>query len=171
MTTRPRRTLVVVRHATAESFAATDHDRPLTTRGTQQAADLGVWLHENGLLPDAAIVSTARRTRESWQGLARAAGVEIEPLIDGAVYSGGMDSVLECVRTVDAAAGTVLVLGHNPTVASLVLDLDDGRGDPDLLVEASGGFPPSSAAVLTVTGSWVDLEPGGATLTALRIAR
>lgn len=171
MTTPPRRTLVVVRHATAEGFAASDHERALTPYGVEQALALGQWLAAEDLRPDTAVVSSALRTRQTWEHLAAAADLTLSPQVDGAIYSGDADSVLESLHAVDPGAQTVLLLGHNPTVATLVLDLDDGRGDADLLVEVSGGYPPSSAAVLTVPGPWADLDVAGATLTRLRLGR
>ncbi|MDP9823090.1 SixA phosphatase family protein [Nocardioides massiliensis] len=169
MTAPAQRTLVVVRHATAEPYAASDHERALTARGHAQARALGAWLAAEGLAPDVAIVSTAVRTQQTWAGVVAGGGFTVEPIVDGAIYAGDTDSVLEAVHVADAEARTVLVLGHNPTVATLALELDDGGGDPGLLVEVSGGFPPASAAVLTTTRDWADLATGGATLSALSI--
>jgi len=162
----PRR-LVVVRHGKAEAYAADDHGRRLTDRGRAEAAAAGRWLAERGLTPDVALVSTAERTQETWAAARDAAGWAVEPSVDGAVYGGGTDTVLDLVRVLPDDAGVVVVVGHNPTAASLAVLLDDGAGDSSLLVRVSRGFPPGSVAVLEVAGSWQDLDYGAATLADL----
>ena len=65
------RRLILMRHAKS-SWAdpgQRDFDRPLNARGVRSAPLLGAWLRERGHVPDAALVSTARRTRETWAGL------------------------------------------------------------------------------------------------------
>ena len=67
------RTLVLLRHAKAEaagSDAPDDAERPLTARGHADAAAAGAWLARHGLLPDVVICSPARRTRQTWHGVA-----------------------------------------------------------------------------------------------------
>lgn len=165
------RRLVLLRHARAEQFAASDQARALTARGRRDAAAAGRWLREQGLLPDEAIVSSAARTKETWACLADAAGTAIEPTIDGAVYQGSTDVALEAVRGVPGDPRTLLLLGHNPTIASLTMLLDDGAGDAAVLGRVADGYPPCTAAVLEVHCSWPHLEYAGATLRALHTAR
>jgi phosphohistidine phosphatase len=66
------RTLILIRHAKSdwEHPALDDHDRPLNARGQRSAPRIGAWLAAQGLAPDAVLCSTARRTRETWQGIA-----------------------------------------------------------------------------------------------------
>ena len=64
-----RRRLIVMRHAKAEPFAATDHGRRLTDRGRAGARDAGAFLRDAGPVPDYALVSSSTRTRETWDDL------------------------------------------------------------------------------------------------------
>jgi len=68
-------------------------------------------------------------------------------------------------------AGTVLLIGHNPTMAYLVHLLDDGSADADLFARVSAGFPTSALAVLDVPCSWSDLDVGGARITGFHVGR
>ena len=73
------RRLVVMRHSKAESTAPSDHERALASRGRADAAAAGMWLAEQGITPDAALVSDAMRTRQTWAqvaGLAESAELD-----------------------------------------------------------------------------------------------
>jgi phosphohistidine phosphatase len=153
-----RRRLIVMRHARAETFAGTDHDRRLTDRGTASAADVGTHLRSEHLVPDFALVSTAMRTRDTWTALAEAAGVtHCAVRFDEAVFTGSFDRALESLRSVPEDASTVLLVGHNPTAGYLCHFLDDGDGDPSALSQLLQGFPPAAVAVLEVTVPWAEL--------------
>ncbi len=159
------RTLVVVRHAKAEAGAGTDHERSLTDRGRRDAAASGRWLAGCGLTPDAALVSDAARTRETWTEIAAAAGWGLEADVDRAVYTAEIDSAFDLIRALDDGVETALIVGHNPTAGSLAHLLDDGTGDPEAVTRLlSRGFPTSAAAVFEVAGSWASLAEGGGAL-------
>src|SRR5262249_13960879 len=65
------RTLVILRHAKAEApNRAADLERSLTERGHADAGAAGAWLVARGYLPNLVICSPARRTRQTWHGVA-----------------------------------------------------------------------------------------------------
>ena len=66
---------------------------------------------------------------------------------------------------------TVMVVGHNPTMAHLVHLLDDGSAEPDAFAEISAGFPTSALAVLEVSGPWTDLDIAGARISGFHVGR
>lgn len=156
--------LVLVRHAQAESYAATDHERELTARGLDDAAATGAWLAGQGVVPDVALVSTARRTSQTWERLRTAARWDVGPVADRSLYSAGEDGVLETLTALEDA-GTVLVLGHNPTMSLLAQLLDDGEGTASVDL-ATGGFPPATAVVMDVPAPWSALAPASARVDA-----
>lgn len=166
----PRR-LVVMRHAKAEPFAATDHDRQLTDRGRADAAAAGRHLAETRTVPDHAVVSTALRTVQTWQELARTSGSTVDPVLDAAVYTGSVDVVLETLRTVPEAATTLVFVGHNPTAAYLAHTLDDGDGEPGAVHGMLRGFPTGALAVLEVMVPWADLAAEAGRLVDFHVAR
>lgn len=165
------RRLVVMRHAKAEAVAASDHARALLERGRLDAEEAGAWARANGLLPDHAFVSDAVRAHETWIAFSAGAGLDLEPEIDGSLYSAGPDSALAVLRTAPQAAATVMVVGHNPTMAHLVHLLDDGSADPDAFAEISAGFPTAAVAVLEVATAWADLDVAGARISAFHVGR
>ena len=159
----------MMRHAKAEPFAATDHERRLTDRGRSSARDVGAHLRDAAELPDYALVSSAVRTRETWAELVEASGTTCEPAFDDAVFTGSPDVVLEALRAVPDDARTVLFLGHNPTASYVCHLLDDGEGDPAATSEMLTGFPPAAVATLEVTVSWAELAPETARVTGFYV--
>jgi phosphohistidine phosphatase len=167
----PTRRLVVVRHARAEAFADSDRLRQLTPAGTADAHALAAWLMSVGVRPDRALVSTAVRTRQTWDALMEVTGWGVAPHFDDSVYAGAPDTLLDEIRSTDPESRTVLLLGHNPAMAYLAQILPDGEGDLEIELAMAAGFPTSSAAVFGVNGEWSELEPGTARLMEFHIGR
>ncbi|MAS56543.1 MAG: phosphoglycerate mutase [Pimelobacter sp.] len=168
------RTLVVMRHAKAEQAGPTDFERPLAPRGHGDAAAAGAWLSARGLVPDHALVSGALRTRETYEHVARGAGLAwsgLEASYDEGLYAAGVETALDLVRLVDDAHRHVLLIGHNPTVAHLAQLLDDGDGDVEAATELAMGYPTSATTVFRYDGSWAHLAPGAARLTGHFVGR
>src|ERR1700676_4883458 len=63
------RRLMLLRHAKTEHDAPSgqDQDRRLDDRGRQDAAAIGSWIGRHPPLPDAVLVSTAVRARQTWE--------------------------------------------------------------------------------------------------------
>jgi len=164
-------TLIILRHAKAEAFSSSDHERVLTGRGHRDAEQAGEWAREAGLAPDHAVVSSAARTRGTWSSFAAGAGLDLDPVIDRSLYGAGTDGALEIINAAPPTARTVLLIGHNPTMAYLVHLLDDGGADADLFARVSEGFPTSALAVLDVPCAWSDLDVAGARITGFHVGR
>lgn len=166
-----------MRHAKTEPSATTDFVRELTPRGRRDARTTGRWLAEQGLTPDVALVSAARRARQTWVRVADAAGWRTDPDIEQGLYGAEVPDVIGRLRLVDdagevsSAVETVVVIGHNPTIHGLVATLDDGEGDPAARAALASGYPTSTAAVLDVSLPWADLAPGVGTVRALHTGR
>lgn len=154
----PRRVLVIMRHGKAEAFATEDHRRRLTERGRRQATAAGEWLAEQGIIPTEAFVSSATRTRQTWQALVAGSGTPAEAQVEDAVYSADADSALDVLRAAPPEAEVLLYIGHNPTAASLAHLLDDGDPDPEAFRGMSAGFPTAAIAVLEISVPWADLD-------------
>ncbi|WP_205472242.1 histidine phosphatase family protein [Nocardioides sp. SYSU D00038] len=165
------KTIVVMRHASAEQSAPTDFERRLTDRGLADAEEAGRWLAARGLAPDAALVSAAARTLQTWESVAEGAGWDLEAQPDEALYDAGPESALDLVRLTPEEVGTLVVVGHNPTVGHLAQLLDDGQGDEDAGNEMALGFPTAALTVLEHDGRWADLEEASARVVAFHVGR
>jgi phosphohistidine phosphatase len=160
-----------MRHAKAEPAGTSDADRRLTAAGLSDAASAGAWLAASGLAPDHAVVSAAVRTTQTWEALAAAAGWSLAPELDQGLYSAGPETALDIVRGTDDAVGTLLVLGHNPTVAYLAAMLDDGDGEPDAVAAMTAGYPTCALTVFSYAGAWAGLAEGSARVDTFHVAR
>ena len=176
MTQDSGRKLILFRHAKSAWPDVADHDRPLASRGQRDAPVMGRWLRDSGRVPGQVLCSTARRARETWQfaqaGLAAAPPVTF----DGRIYEAAATDLLAVIREVPPATGTLLLIGHNPAIEDLALLLA-APSDAAALPEAGGAgpgdvdrmrskFPTAAIAVLESAGSWHDLAPSQARLTA-----
>ena len=172
----PGRTLVLFRHAKSAWPDVADRDRPLARRGIRAAPLMGRWLREAGFLPGQVLCSTARRARETWQFAQ--AGLAASPPVtfDVRIYEAAATDLLVLIRQASPATGTLLLIGHNPAIEDLALLLA-APPDAAALPEAGGAgpgdvdrmrskFPTAAIAVLESPGSWHDLAPGQARLTA-----
>ncbi|MDV3221256.1 SixA phosphatase family protein [Intrasporangium sp.] len=166
------KTLILMRHSKAENGAGkTDHDRELIARGRRDAAAAGAWLKEQGLVPDLVICSTSLRTRQTWdaacKGGAQAEFVEFRK----SVYVGGVEEALETIREDAGETATVLVIGHNPTIAQLTSLLSDGDGSQVAHDALANGFATSGVAVLRYAGEWADLDWSSCELQRFHVSR
>ena len=60
--------LLLLRHAKSDwPDGVDDHDRPLAERGRRAGPLMARYMTGEGLIPDLALISTARRTRETWE--------------------------------------------------------------------------------------------------------
>ncbi|WP_055491410.1 histidine phosphatase family protein [Streptomyces sp. TP-A0356] len=168
----PLRRLVVLRHAkSAWPGGVSDHERPLAPRGLRDAPAAGRALAEADCLPDLALCSTAVRARQTWELASAQWGtpppVRLQPLL----YAADVPDLLEAVREVPATVGTLLLIGHNPGLAELVLTLA-GDGLDDTLDRVHAKFPTSAIAVLAWHGAtWDSLAPGTALLVEVIVPR
>jgi phosphohistidine phosphatase len=167
----PTRRLVLVRHARAEAFAESDRRRQLTAGGVLDARTLAVWLLSVGVHPDRAVVSPADRTRQTWASMLDVTAWGVAAEFDDCVYAGDSQTITDELRATDPEVQTVLVLGHNPSVAYLAQILADGEGEPAAELAMAAGFPTCAAAVFGVSVPWADLEPGMARLTDFHVGR
>jgi phosphohistidine phosphatase len=165
------RTLVVIRHAKAEQSGPTDFERQLTDRGVLDATEAGRWLAGRGVEPDLALVSSAVRAQQTWEAVNDGGGWDLEATADDALYEAGTESALDVIRETEDVIRTLVVVGHNPTMASLATLLDDGEGDADAGNEVAVGFPTSALAVFQYDGDWADLDEASASVVAYHVGR
>jgi phosphohistidine phosphatase len=139
--------LILFRHgkAEAESASGEDFDRRLAPRGIEESAQMGAQLAEMGFAPDVVLVSTAARARETWAA-AEPHFAKARARFDDDLYHADSG----CVRREAARAGaaTVMVVGHNPGLQELAVQLlAEGSAPPSLIARASRRFPTAAAAV------------------------
>src|ERR1700680_3300767 len=93
------RRLILFRHAKAESpDGIADMQRPLAERGRADAARIGAYLADQGPRPPAALVSPARRPRETWDFAAAALRLAPPVSFNEQLYEARAETLLEVLR-------------------------------------------------------------------------
>ncbi len=119
--------LILMRHGVAAP-GMRDRERPLDERGRMQTRMQGASLAAHIGKVSCALVSPARRTRQSFENL-QVGGLDVEQVRwCEALYSGGYTQVLEKIRTCGKGGGeggcaSLLVVGHEPTLSQLIFRL------------------------------------------------
>src|SRR3954447_6188021 len=143
--------LLLMRHCQAAAGEEwSDHERPLTDKGRTDARAMGRWIADRGIRPDVVRCSSALRVRQTWSARARAFPAPPQPSFLRSIYLAGPDAMLESLQDVPDEAGTVMVVGHNPTVPQVL----------EALTGETHGFPAGSVAVVEVEGPWAGPGPG-----------
>ena len=115
------RTLVLLRHSKSDwNEPVDDLDRPLNPRGRRQATEAGQWLAAQNLPIELAMVSPARRTRETWERASAEAGTEVPVRVEEAAYTFDGTELFALVRGLDPSLKTVVLVGHNPALEDLI---------------------------------------------------
>lgn len=149
--------LILMRHGKADQHAAAggDFERALAPRGHGDAALMGKVLARAGLSPDLALVSSARRTRETWEA-ASPAFPAAQAQVRRDLYHAEAQDVLAAIRDAAPDSGTVMVVGHNPGLHELALRMAmGGPADPAQLARLRGKFPTATVAAFSI-------DPNGA---------
>jgi phosphohistidine phosphatase len=142
--------LILMRHGKAErSNPGGDFERGLTERGFADAVLMGRLLADEGLAPQLALVSAARRTQETWRGVSTsfpdAQATHLRTL-----YHASADRIFLEVEAHADQADTIIVVGHNPGMHELALGLlRQGGAGSALQARAESRFPTATVAAFT----------------------
>lgn len=152
------RLVVVMRHGEAQASSDTgDEGRELTARGRADAEAAGRRLVEEGVRADVAIVSSATRTRQTWEAMA-GGGLEAGDVwIDRALYNGEVADLVEAVRAAPEQARVVVLVGHSPSVPDLASEVEAHCERPST-------WPPATFGVMSHPGQWSDFPGDGTAL-------
>jgi phosphohistidine phosphatase len=158
--------LMLLRHAKAEKAepGMGDHERGLNARGESDTALIGAYIARHALIPDAVVVSTARRTRETWEGLAAALPNPPLATFDDRLYNAGTETIITVVKATAPTVRTLMLIGHNPglhDVARLLI----ASGDVEARERLNEGLPTAGLAVIEFAAeSWRKVHPHGGRL-------
>lgn len=117
--------LLLLRHAKSswKNPELPDHDRPLNNRGKKDAPRMGKVLVKEGLVPGIIISSPAIRARTTAEKVAKSSNYEGKIAIESSLYGGGYEAYLDVLRHQPDTYQTVLMVGHNPDIETLLQTL------------------------------------------------
>lgn len=147
--------LILLRHgkAEADSESGDDFDRRLSSRGVREAAQMAAHLADMGFRPDVALVSPASRARGTWESAGPAfPGAAIR--LDDQLYHADAGTIRRAAEAAGQDCGTVMVVGHNPGLQELTVQLlIEGGAPASLVARAQRHFPTAAAAVFLFDGN------------------
>lgn len=154
-----QRFLYIMRHAQAEEIHGDlpDKDRELTAKGQQEALIMGAQLAKQGFNPDYIFTSIANRTKHTAALVSDVLKVAAENVIEEEeLYNSSIRSYLNFINKIDAGIGSVLLVGHNPTVSYLTEYLSDAE---------IGSMPTAGICCLQISApSWKMISKNSASL-------
>lgn len=111
------KTLYLVRHAKSSwDFPELDDiDRPLNSRGAENAPEMGIRLQKKGIRPDLLISSPANRAITTAREIAKKIGYPTDEVQSSReIYHEDEKGLLRIVRKQDEKHSSLMLFGHNP---------------------------------------------------------
>jgi len=154
-------TLCLLRHAKSswEDASIQDFDRPLAPRGEAAAPRMAAYMAAEGIAPQLILCSPATRARQTLAlVLPRLAGTPSVEFEDG-LYLASSSSLLARIRKVRANIACLMLVGHDPGMHGLAVELS-GQGRPEDLNRLASKFPTAGLAVISFrSGGWSQVKP------------
>jgi phosphohistidine phosphatase len=147
------RRLILFRHAKAEPRGPgqSDFDRQLAPRGWEDAAIVGRALAADGVTPDLALVSPSRRTTETWISARDAFPQPVKVELVRDLYDAAPEAIRAAIEAAADRGDTLIVIGHNPGMHELGVDLlIDASASAAEVEQVAARFPTATAAVYAI---------------------
>ena len=165
--------LTVLRHAKSswDDPELDDFNRPLNERGWKAARRIGREMTSRGLRFDVVLASMAARVRETIDGIQEKYDFGAPINFERQIYEASEGTLLELVRAIPDAVGSALLIGHNPGLERLIVELtrNDERGLRDRI---AGKFPTAGLAMIKLPAErWRDVEPASGEIVELIFPR
>ena len=132
--------------------------------GKSDVPVIGAYMAHHALIPDLVMVSTAERTRQTWERVAAALPTPPRVAYEDRLYNAGAEAIIALVKRTAPTVRTLLVVGHNPGLHDTARRLI-ASGDVETRERLNEGLPTSGLAVIDFAGKdWRKLHPHGGRL-------
>lgn len=157
----------LLRHAKSawDTPGLIDHERPLAARGWAACSALARHLRIAGVAPDLVLCSSAVRTQQTLSGIRDGLPADVDVVVDEDLYGASARTLLESLQRVPGEAASVLLIAHNPGIATLARSLC-GSGDDDARQRLTANYPTAALASFSFDGAWDRLDEQGGRLDA-----
>lgn len=140
-----------VRHAESNypEIGQKDIDRTLTKKGERDAQSLGLWLKQEKYFPNEIWVSSATRTSQTANIIAKNLNYPSESLIfESSLYQASVLDICEKLQQTSKEISSLMIIGHNPTMMEMI---------PYLTKHSGNYFPPCTIALITFSIKWTEI--------------
>jgi phosphohistidine phosphatase len=161
--------LAILRHAKSswDDPSLDDSNRPLNERGWKSARLLGKEMKRRDMRFDMVLASTAARVRETIDGVQEKYEFTAPIQFDQEMYSATAETLLSLVRGLPDSIEAPLIVGHNPGLERLLVELahDDAHG---LRRRVAEKYPTGALAFVELpVEKWADVAPGSGEIVEL----
>lgn len=165
--------LMLLRHAKSDVHGdVADHERPLSSRGHQDAPLIGRWMVEHDAVPDLILTSTALRARQTCTWVCKELGEKAPtPRLDEKLYGATATQMLAVINHVPQTVTSLLVISHLPGIQNLAMRLASVNSDEDAVVDLATHYPTAGLTVLQHGGQWAELDGRDADVTDFVVRR
>jgi phosphohistidine phosphatase len=161
--------LTVLRHAKSrwDDPAVGDFNRPLNDRGWQAAKRIGRELRDRDFHFDLVLASSAARVRETIDGVEDKFTFNAPIQFEQRMYLASEQLLLSVVHDLPESVHGPLLVGHNPGLQNLLLELTK-KDDDGLRDRIADKFPTGALAVVELPARrWEDVEPASGRIVEL----
>jgi phosphohistidine phosphatase len=154
------RRLMLLRHAKTERAepGQRDRDRKLVKRGRSDAETIAGYMAHHDLTPDFALVSSARRTQETWELIANGFRKTPPHIDEERIYNASTDVLMTLIGKTRGAQ-SLLIVGHNPGLHEVALHLV-ASGDIAMRERLAEKLPTSALVIIDFAfDAWSKLHP------------
>jgi phosphohistidine phosphatase len=119
---------------------------------------MGRFMAGQGLRPDLVLVSTSRRTEETWARAAPAFAGNVPAVADRRLYEATPETLLTIIRQCASDVHALMLVGHNPGLEDFARRLVAGGGKA-ALSRLQEKFPTAALAVIDFElEGWADVS-------------
>jgi|TARA_X000000950_G_scaffold136444_1_gene169639 phosphohistidine phosphatase len=140
--------VILLRHAKSswDDFMLKDFERPLSTRGIQDAELMGNYFKSKKITLDTVLLSPSQRTQETFQHFFSSGSIQ-KKLIES-FYHADIDSIINELNVLDENVKNVMIIGHNPSMHELCEYLTG------TFIEK---YPTCGLAIMNFSDKWAEL--------------
>jgi len=158
--------LYILRHAKLRWSAETldDFGGGLNKRGKQNATLMGRYLRDAKLSPDMVLCSKAKRCKHTLKRLLAEGFSVDQQIFSNKLYLASSNELIIVIKKTPNLIGSLMIIGHNPGLESLLVLLINDKTSSSYLSIASK-FPTCAFVHIQIdTDCWTKLAPGSGTL-------
>lgn len=121
------KTILLMRHAKSswDGKVEDDRDRPISKRGRKNAGQIARLFKDNSLMPDLILASSAVRARQTAEVIMDELNFRGDVCFRNKLYMAEVEAYVHEIQSLDDANQLILVIGHSPSLDSLLQMLTD----------------------------------------------
>lgn len=139
------KTIYFLRHAKSswDDFELKDYDRPLSTRGIQDADLMGNYFRSKKIKLDLVLSSPSKRTKETLEHFFQFEKPKVQ--FEESIYHASLDQILGVIFSVPETIRSIMLVGHNPSMHEITEYLSN---------KFINKYPTCCLASLTIDTDW-----------------